>query len=55
MLDLIVAGLPNSAIARRLRLAPKTIRNNISMIFSKLNVTNRAEAIARTRAAGLDT
>jgi DNA-binding NarL/FixJ family response regulator len=47
VLDLVAEGLPNSAIARRLRLAPKTISNHLSAIFGKLQVTSRAEAVAR--------
>jgi DNA-binding NarL/FixJ family response regulator len=53
VLDLLAAGLPNSAIARRLYLAPKTISNHISAIFGKLRVADRAEAIIRARDAGL--
>jgi DNA-binding NarL/FixJ family response regulator len=53
VLDLIAEGLPNSAIARRLYLAPKTISNHISTIFSKLAVPDRAAAIVRAREAGL--
>jgi DNA-binding NarL/FixJ family response regulator len=53
VLGLIVDGLSNSAIAARLFLAPKTVRNNISVIFGKLGVTDRAEAVSRALAAGL--
>jgi DNA-binding NarL/FixJ family response regulator len=53
VLELIAEGLPNSAIARRLYLAPKTISNHISTIFSKLGVPDRAAAIVRAREAGL--
>lgn len=53
VLDLIAEGLPNNAIARRLYLAPKTISNHISTIFSKLGVPDRAAAIVRAREAGL--
>jgi DNA-binding NarL/FixJ family response regulator len=53
VLDLIAEGLPNSAIARRLYLAPKTISNHISTIFSKLGVPDRAAAIVQAREAGL--
>ena len=34
-------------IARRLVLSPKTVRNHVSNIFSKLHVTDRAQAIVR--------
>lgn len=42
-----------SAIADRLFLSPKTVRNQVSTIFSKLQVTDRAEAIIKAREAGL--
>jgi len=53
ILDLIAKGANNSTIARQLTLSPKTIRNNVSNIFSKLQVVDRAEAIVRARRAGL--
>jgi DNA-binding NarL/FixJ family response regulator len=34
-------------------LSPKTVRNNVSSIFVKLQVADRAEAIVRARLAGL--
>ena len=53
VLTLIAQGLANPAIAERLVLSPKTVRNYISEIFSKLQVASRAEAIIRARNAGL--
>jgi DNA-binding NarL/FixJ family response regulator len=53
VLDLIAAGLSNTAIAGRLGLAGKTVANHISNIFAKLQVADRAEAIARARKEGL--
>jgi DNA-binding NarL/FixJ family response regulator len=53
VLGLIARGLTNSAIAERLSLSPKTIRNYITEIFSKLQVADRAQAIVRAREAGL--
>lgn len=53
VLDLIAAGLSNDVIARRLLLSAKTVRNHISNVFTKLQVTDRAEAIVRARRAGL--
>jgi DNA-binding NarL/FixJ family response regulator len=49
----IAQGLNNATIADRLVLSPKTVRNHISNIFSKLQVADRAEAIIRARQAGL--
>jgi DNA-binding NarL/FixJ family response regulator len=53
VLDLIAAGLSNAAIAERLALSEKTIRNNVSSIFTKLQVNDRPSAIVRARDAGL--
>jgi len=53
VLSLIAAGLGNAVIATRLCLSPKTVRNNVSSIFTKLQVADRAEAIVRARRAGL--
>ncbi len=53
VLDLIAAGLSNDAIARRLLVSAKTVRNHISNVFAKLQVSDRAEAIVRARRAGL--
>ena len=44
VLHLISEGETNSAIAERLILSEKTIRNYISSLFFKLNVSNRVEA-----------
>ena len=46
-------GLTNTAIAGRLALSPKTVRNLVSLIFSKLDVADRAEAIIKAREAGV--
>jgi len=53
ILDLLAAGLFNAAIAGRLNVAPKTVANNVSSIFDKLQVADRAQAIVRAREAGL--
>ena len=53
ILALIGHGYTNSAIAQRLVLSPKTVRNHVSVIFGKLQVAGRAEAIAQARDAGL--
>lgn len=45
VLELMVSGMRNTAIATQLHLSPKTIANHISVIFGKLHVTSRAEAI----------
>jgi len=53
ILTLIAQGYTNPAIAEHLVLSPKTVRNHVSSIFSKLQVAGRAEAIIRARDAGL--
>jgi DNA-binding NarL/FixJ family response regulator len=53
ILDLIAQGASNTEIANRLVLSPKTVRNHVSNIFSKLQVADRAHAIIRGREAGL--
>ena len=53
VLDLIAAGRSNGQIAAELYLAPKTVRNNVSAILSKLQATDRAEIIIRARDAGM--
>jgi len=53
ILTLIAQGYTNTAIADLLVLSPKTIRNHVSTIFSKLQVADRAKAIIRARDAGL--
>jgi DNA-binding NarL/FixJ family response regulator len=53
VLELLAQGLTNTAIAERLVLSPKTIRNQVSNVFSKLQVASRSEAIVKAREAGL--
>jgi DNA-binding NarL/FixJ family response regulator len=53
ILRLLARGLTNMAIAERLSLSPKTVRNQVSIIFSKIQVSDRAEAIIKAREAGL--
>lgn len=53
ILDLLAAGLSNPAIATRLDLAPKTVANNVSTIFTKLGTADRSTAIIQARNAGL--
>ena len=46
-------GLDNQAIARRLVLSPKTVRNHVSNVLTKLNVADRSHAIVLGRQQGL--
>jgi DNA-binding NarL/FixJ family response regulator len=53
VLRLISQGYNNQEIAQKLVISPKTVRNHITNIFSKLQVADRAQAIVRARQAGL--
>jgi DNA-binding NarL/FixJ family response regulator len=53
ILTLMATGDANATIARRLGLSEKTVRNNVSNVFTKLRVTNRAAAVVRARDAGV--
>lgn len=53
VLDLIAAGLDNTAISRRLLLSPKTVRNHVANVLTKLAVRDRSAAIVRAREEGL--
>jgi DNA-binding NarL/FixJ family response regulator len=53
VLDLVAAGRTNAQIAAALYLSPKTVRNNVSNVLTKLQAADRAEAIIRARDAGL--
>lgn len=45
LLDLVAEGLDNRAIAERLGKSVKTVRNQLSVIFGKLGVHSRSQAI----------
>lgn len=53
ILELLARGLSNDAIAARLGISSKTVRNQVSVILDKLEVADRSEAIVRAREAGL--
>jgi DNA-binding NarL/FixJ family response regulator len=53
VLDLVAQGRANAAIAARLGLSHKTVRNHVSNILTKLQVADRAQAIVQARDAGL--
>ena len=53
VLGLLAEGQSNPAIAARLGLSLKTVNNNTSAIFAKLNVATRTEAAIRAREHGL--
>jgi DNA-binding NarL/FixJ family response regulator len=53
VLRLLAGGKHNAEIARELYLSPHTVRNHISSILAKLDLTNRTEATAVAIRAGL--
>jgi DNA-binding NarL/FixJ family response regulator len=53
VLELVAAGKGNAAIAHNLMISLKTVRNHVSNIFTKLQVTDRSQAIVKARDAGL--
>lgn len=52
VLEHIARGRNNAEIARSLVVSPKTVRNHISNIFTKLHLADRSQAIVRAREAG---
>jgi pimeloyl-ACP methyl ester carboxylesterase/DNA-binding CsgD family transcriptional regulator len=52
VIELLAAGLDNSTIGRRLGISAKTARNRVSLIFDKIGVSSRPQAIVWARDAG---
>lgn len=53
VLGLLAQGRSNADIAAELFLSPKTVSNQLTAIFAKLQVASRGEAIVRAREGGL--
>lgn len=53
ILELLAQARDNAQIAATLGLSEKTVRNQVSLIFEKLGVENRSQAIVRARDAGM--
>lgn len=53
VLSLIAQGLGNHAIAAALAKSEKTVRNQVTIILSKLGVRTRVEAVVAAREAGI--
>jgi DNA-binding NarL/FixJ family response regulator len=53
VLELVARGRSNTEIGRQLMISAKTVRNHVSNVFAKLQVSDRAQAIVRAREAGL--
>jgi DNA-binding NarL/FixJ family response regulator len=50
VLGLLARGMTNAEIGRVLFISPITVRNHLSSIFAKLQVSNRQQAMLRARA-----
>ena len=55
VLSLLAEGMDNQAIARRLILSPKTVRNHVSNVFAKIHANDRPHAVVLARRMGLGT
>jgi DNA-binding NarL/FixJ family response regulator len=53
VLKLIAEGLANKQISARLQLSEKTVKNHVSRIFSKLNISARTQAAVHAIRAGI--
>ena len=53
MFELLARGKRNATIADELFLSERTVRNYVSNIFTKLQVADRAQAIAAARDVGI--
>jgi DNA-binding NarL/FixJ family response regulator len=53
VLEMVAAGKGNATIAHELMISLKTVRNHVSNIFTKLQVSERSQAIVKARQAGL--
>ena len=55
VLELLAEGLPNKAIAARLRISDQTVKFHVSSISGKLGAQNRTDAVRRAARRGLIT
>jgi DNA-binding NarL/FixJ family response regulator len=55
VLELLAEGLPNKAIAARLRISDQTVKFHVSSISAKLSASNRTDAVRRAVRRGLIT
>jgi DNA-binding NarL/FixJ family response regulator len=49
ILELLAEGLPNKEIARKLGIAPSTVKNQLTVVFERLGVSNRTQAAISAR------
>jgi len=50
ILELLAQGMPNKVIARELGIAASTVKNQLTVVFDKLGVSNRTQAAIAARA-----
>lgn len=55
VMELLAKGLPNKAIAGRLRISDQTVKFHVSSISGKLGAANRTDAVRRAVRRGLIT
>jgi DNA-binding NarL/FixJ family response regulator len=55
VLELLAEGLPNKAIADRLKISDQTVKFHVSSISAKLGAANRTDAVRRALRRGLIT
>jgi DNA-binding NarL/FixJ family response regulator len=54
VLELLVEGLPNKLMARRLEISEKTIKSHLTRIFREIGVTDRTQAALWAERKGID-
>jgi DNA-binding NarL/FixJ family response regulator len=53
VLELLVEGLPNKLIARRLEISEKTVKTHLTSVFRAIGVTDRTQAALWAQRHGL--
>jgi DNA-binding NarL/FixJ family response regulator len=53
ILELLASGLGNKQIAARLGISTNTVKTHLELLFDKLDVSSRAEAVATAARRGL--
>lgn len=49
VLEQLAAGRTNKEIARELNISPNTVKTHVARLYDKLSVSNRTEAVGRSR------